>query len=240
MIDAILSAGSFAMNVAWGITSAHYMFNSNIYESIREGKGMHHPGFGNVWGYGIGAMMAKGLDTDLGKVIPDVVRHPMQGFLRAGTVWSGLLGFDTEDADWEKVANMRSGRGKDRWGRPAGGTSTKDYLKALDAHDAATGKRALVRGIGTAGSLMTNAALIGGVVMPLAYSAGVGLVRSSQGLANLTGSLTRNTMDWGSMAASSVMLSHASTERQRSKQVMEQARMTGRNFMGQEAQMLHR
>ena len=235
MIDAILNAGSFAMNVAWGITSAHYMFNSNIYESIREGKGMHHPGFGNVWGYGIGAMMAKGLDTDLGKVIPDVVRHPMQGFLRAGTVWSGLLGFDME-------ANERRARRIDELlnsnmpGTPTSGL--KGYhIRTLDDLGV---KQRVVRGIGTAGSLMTNAALIGGVVMPLAYSAGVGLVRSSQGLANLTGSLTRNTMDWGSMAASSVMLSHASTERQRSKQVMEQARMTGRNFMGQEAQMLHR
>jgi hypothetical protein len=249
MIDKILGIGGAILSGAWAVTTAHYMFDPGIYKQLRSGGGLEHPGFGNIGKVGVGSVMASGLDTELGRLIPDRIRQPMKKFLKGGKVFEDTLAFGTD----AEINTLRYGRrtwvkGKMEFSSdPASlGKQTwrNRHLTMVGADPEAAAdmlfKRRMVRGLATTGQLMTSAALIAGVVMPLAFDVSSGIMRGAQGIGHAVGSISRGNLDWGTRAASNVMLSHAATERQRSIQVMEQARMSGRSFMGQEAQVMHR
>lgn len=95
----------------------------------------------------------------------------------------------------------------------------------------------IVRGIGYTGGILVGASLAA-TLIPIAYSAGKGLVSAAQMMNSPFARM--NSLDWGNELASSFMTGQASTERQRAIRVMEQAGLSGRGYMGQEARSLHR
>jgi hypothetical protein len=230
-IDLLLNVGSILTSVAWDVTAAHYLFTREPYQSLREGRGLSHPGFGAVGGVGLGpALLSAGrrVENLTGVHVPSPLRSGIKTALAGGMV-RGPLAFDPKfvSPQYSTMAGNMAGSAKPR-AQKIGRTMNRNIRTAK-----------FIRGAGTVAGALAIANLVGGVIMPIAYSAGQASATVGKAAQVAMSQIAANPVDWSNQA-SVLMLAHASTERQRSLQVLQQTGMTGNSAMGREAQLYHR